>query len=108
MGAFQIMRRLTFLSVILELAILSATSAFAQTYQAQIGGVVRDASGGAVPNTKVTATNIATGAQTSTESNSDGIYRLLALQPAQYRISATGPGFKTFEQGPLTLQVNDA
>ncbi len=102
------MRRLTILSVILELAILSATGAFAQTYQAQIGGVVRDASGGAVPNAKVTVTNIATGAQASTESNSEGLYRLLALQPAQYRISATGPGFKTFEQGPLTLQVNDA
>src|SRR5947208_83508 len=82
------MRRLIFLSLILELVILSATSTFAQTYQAQIGGVVRDATGGAVPNAKVTATNIATGAQTSTESNSDGIYRLLALQPAQYRISA--------------------
>jgi hypothetical protein len=87
--------------------LISAASVLAQTYQAQITGVVRDASGAVVVGAKVTATNVATGVQASTESNADGIYRLLALQPAQYRVTATMTGFKTFEQGPVTLQVND-
>ena len=41
----------------------------AQTFQAQITGVVRDPSGAAVPNAKVVATNIATRVAYTTESN---------------------------------------
>ena len=86
---------------------LGWTGAFAQSYQAQITGVVRDPSGAAIANARVTATNIATGAQESTASNGEGIYRLQALQPSRYRVVAANAGFKTSEQGPLTLQVND-
>jgi hypothetical protein len=91
----------------LLLAVLVAGVSFAQTFQAQITGQVHDTSGGVVPNAKVTATNIATGIAVSTESNAQGLYRLPALPPGQYRLSASLSGFKTFEQGPITLQVND-
>ncbi len=83
------------------------TVSFAQTFQAQITGEVRDPSGSVVPNVKLTATNIATGAPFTTESNQQGIYRLLALPPGQYNIAGSLTGFKTYEQGPVTLQVND-
>ena len=79
----------------------------AQTFQAQITGTVRDASAALAPNVKVTATNIATGVPYSTESNAQGFYRLPALPPSRYKIAASAAGFKTFEQGPITLQVND-
>src|SRR5436190_21436631 len=87
-------------------AVLCCTAA-AQNYQAQITGVVNDSSSAAVPNAHVVVTNIATGAKSSTDSNAQGLYRVLALPPAQYRITVTGTGFKTFEQGPITLQAND-
>ena len=83
------------------------TMGFAQTFQAQMTGEVRDPSGSVIPKVKVTATNIATGAPFSTESNEQGIYRLPALPPGQYNLSASLTGFKTYEQGPITLQVND-
>src|SRR6266567_453456 len=93
------------LACLLAVALLSAVSA--QTFQAQITGVVRDPSGAVIPNARVAATNIGTGVSYSTESNSQGIYRLLALPPAQYKVSTSIAGFKTSEQGPVTLQVND-
>lgn len=94
--------------VLLTFSLLLSRGLFAQTHQAQISGVVQDVTGGVVPGAKITATNLATGVQASTESNSAGIYRLPALQPAQYRVNAARVGFKSFEQAPITLQVNDA
>src|SRR5947209_3772067 len=79
----------------------------AQTFQAQITGVVRDPRGAVIPNAKVVATNTATGVAYSAESNGQGIYRLMALPPAQYKVATSLAGFKTSEQGPITLQVND-
>ena len=94
------------LAPMLALVIFSLQAA-AQTFQAQITGEVRDASGAVVPNVKLTATNIATNVAFTTQSNEEGIYRFLALPPAQYNITASLTGFKTYEQGPITLQVND-
>ena len=102
------MARFRTLSSIISLVALFSAGAFAQTFQAQIIGVVHDATGAVVPNAKVTATNVATGVPYGTESNSQGLYRIPALPPAQYRITATVKGFKTFEAGPVTLQVNDS
>ena len=94
------------LSILLLLCSFDLLS-FAQTFQAQVSGAVRDSTGAIVPNVKLTATNIATNVAFTTQSNEEGLYRFLALPPAQYKISAALTGFKTFEQGPLTLQVND-
>jgi hypothetical protein len=91
-----------FLVAVLLTALLPA-----QTFQAQMTGIVRDASGAVVPGAKVTATNSATGGVYSTESNSQGLYRLVALPPAQYKLTAAMTGFKTFERSSITLQVND-
>ena len=48
-----------------------------QSYQGQITGVVEDTTGAVIPNAKIVATNVATGLAFSTESNSQGIYRLI-------------------------------
>src|ERR1041384_6241261 len=97
--------RLFFATSLMAAPLLSTASA--QTFQSQITGVVRDPSGAVIPNARVVATNIATQVAYSAESNGQGIYRLLALRPAQYKLSTSLAGFKTFEQGPITLQVND-
>ena len=87
---------------------IAAATAAAQSFQAQITGVVRDTTGAVIPNARLKATNISTGVESSAESNDQGIYRFLALPPAQYKVSSNMTGFKSFEQGPITLQVNDA
>jgi hypothetical protein len=95
-----------FLLVACVLAAIPVASA--QTFQAQITGVVCDASGAVIPNARVAATNVATGVASSTECNDQGIYRLLALPPGQCSLSTSLRGFKTSEQDPITLQVNDS
>jgi len=101
------MERFRYHLAVLLLVVATAALLVGQNYQAQLTGQVKDASGSLVPNAKVVVTNIATGVSSSTESNSDGIYRLPALQPAQYKVAVSLTGFKTFQQGPITLQVND-
>src|SRR2546427_6788958 len=90
---------------LLAVALLSVVSA--QTFQAQSTGLIRDASGAVIPNARVVATNIATRVAYSAESNAQGIYRLVALPPAKYKVTTSLAGFKTSEQSPITLQVND-
>jgi len=85
---------------------LTVECLIAQTFQAQLTGVVRDASGAVVPGAKLTALNIATGVTLSTVSNESGVYRFPDLKPGQYRITCDVSGFKEFEDGPITLLVN--
>ena len=80
----------------------------AQTFQASVTGNVRDQSGAVIPNVQVTAIEVANGTKYSAATNESGIYRFPALPPAQYKFSAALQGFKTFEQGPITLQVQQA
>jgi hypothetical protein len=52
------------------------------------------------------AKDLATGAAVSTTSNETGNYALPYLRPAVYRVTCEVAGFKRFEEGPITLQVN--
>jgi hypothetical protein len=56
------------------IGLLLAPCSPAQSFQAQITGVVKDSSGGVVPGATLTATNIATGVKSSNLSNSEGVY----------------------------------
>jgi len=90
----------------IALAALLAASAHAQNFQAQISGTVTDSTGAVVPNAQIVARNIANGSNATTLSNQAGLYTFPALSPAEYRVTCSMHGFKTIEQGPLTLQVN--
>ncbi len=63
-----------------------------------------DASGGGVPNAKVSAVNTETAFSRSTLSDSGGQYSLPAMPPGRYTVSAQLAGFKT-DTGEITLQV---
>jgi hypothetical protein len=102
--------RVSFISTFSIVAVLfsamSLTTLQAQTFQAQVTGTVRDSSGAVVPGAKVTAKDLATGATVTSTSNETGDFTLPYLRPAVYRVTCEVPGFKQFEQGPITLQVN--
>ena len=66
----------------------------AQINTGRIDGTVRDASGGVVPEARVSATNDATGAVTSTESSAAGDYVVNFLVPGTYRVSIEKQGFQ--------------
>ena len=91
---------------LLALATLTAALASAQTFQGQITGVVHDKSGGVIPRVQLSAVDVNSAAKYNAVSNDAGVYRFPALPPSQYKLSAGLQGFKTFSEGPITLQVN--
>src|SRR5579885_2710249 len=84
---------------------ISFPLARAQTFTAQLTGVVHDSSGAVAAGAAVVVTAIRNGATFSTKSNEDGVYRFPSLPPMEYDLSCTLAGFKNFEQRNLTLQV---
>src|SRR5262245_57807427 len=75
---------------------------------AQMSGTVRDQSGAVLPGVEVTATQTETGIVRSTVTNETGSYILSNLALGPYRLEAGLPGFRTFVQTGIVLQVNDA
>lgn len=83
--------------------LLTSVGLFAQS--ASLTGIVTDSSGAAVPGARVVATVIATGVESATETNQEGLYRLPALTPGIYSIQVNVQGFKPVIQKDLQLAV---
>ena len=79
-------------------------AAVAQT-TATLVGRVTDPSGTPIAEAKVNAENTGTGTNRETRSNSTGEYLIPTIPTGVYRVSITAPGFKTFVQGGVQLQV---
>ncbi len=84
--------RFTTLLAISALSLASLANA-QQSNTGSITGTVTDASGSAVPNAQVTARNVNTGLERSTESGSLGAYTLVALPVGEYAITTKSKGF---------------
>src|SRR5213593_4697454 len=100
------MKRASFvLGTTLLFLALSSVDVWAQA-TAQISGSVRDQSGAVLPGAEVTATQTDTGIARSTVTNETGSYVLPNLTIGPYKIEAALPGFRTFVQTGIVLQVN--
>jgi Carboxypeptidase regulatory-like domain/TonB dependent receptor len=78
----------------------------AQIASAELVGNVLDASGAALPNATVTATNVATTISHTTVSEKGGDYVLTDLPPGDYTLTVEATGFRKLEQTGISLQVN--
>src|ERR1041385_7347310 len=92
------------LTVVLAYA-ANANDVWAQA-TAQIGGIVRDQSGAVLPGVEVTATQTQTSISRMTVTNETGSYVLTNLPLGPYKLEATLPGFRSFVQTGIVLQVN--
>ena len=89
------------------LAVLAAGTASAQSVSsAQVSGVVRDSSGGALPGADVTITKIDTGAVRSVVTGADGTYVFPNLPVGPYQLKVELQGFNTYQQDGIVLQVS--
>ncbi len=79
-------------------------NARAQTTGALLG-VVSDQSGAVVASASVRVTNTDTGFTTSTQSTSEGSYRIPLLPIGHYSIFVTANGFKSFTQSNVLVPV---
>ncbi len=68
-----------------------------------IVGVVSDSSGSAVPDASVMITNTDENVSRKLLTSSQGAYQAINLKPGKYKITASKPGFGTFELSDLLL-----
>jgi hypothetical protein len=78
-----------------------------QVERGTISGIVRDPSGGVVPNAAVTVKNVNTGIVVSISSSQSGEYVAPDLIPGEYTVTVTQPGFNTTNLTGLVLQVDE-
>src|SRR4026209_185698 len=104
------LRRMDRISVVCSLALLLALVLCPVRLEAQataqISGTVRDQTGAVLPGVEVTATQTDTGVARSTVTNETGSFALPSLPTGPYKIEASLPGFRTFVQTGIILQVN--
>ncbi len=89
------------------LVCLLATTLWAQDYRATVIGEVLDPSGAAVPNATVRITNVQTNQSTAVQTSATGLYTVPYLNPGEYTLEASAPGFKAFKRTNLVLQTAD-
>ena len=83
---------------------MTCSSVLAQN-TAQISGSVKDQSGAVLPGVEVNVTQSETGVSRGAISDETGNYLLPNLPVGPYRLEAALPGFKTFVQTGIVLQV---
>ena len=74
--------------------LLISSSLLAQTFRGTILGTVTDTSGAAVLNAKVTAHNVDTGVDRTTDTSSDGSYLIPELPIGTYTVTVELSGFQ--------------
>src|SRR5215471_4983166 len=77
---------------------------FAQTL-GSIAGEVRDTTGAAIPQARITVTNIGTNAQRNVIANEAGAYAFPSLPPGVYTVRAESQGFKALVRTQVEIQV---
>ena len=88
------------------LIFLSCSVVWGQGSTAQISGTVTDPSGAVLPGVEITATQTETSVSRTAVSNETGAYVLPNLPIGPYRLDASLPGFRSFLQTGIVLQVN--
>src|SRR3982750_4076663 len=91
---------------LVALTVWSPSAALPQAVSnATIHGIVVDSSGAVVPSAQIKAKQIDMGQTRSTASDSDGSYTLPTLPIGPYSIEVTAPGFSSYVQSGVVLQV---
>src|SRR5690242_20124537 len=82
-------RRIFVIALTFAIAVLTQTSAPAQTDQGRIVGTVTDANGAIVPGATVLVKNERTGEERTTVTNESGYYIIASLKPSTYTVNAS-------------------
>ena len=92
---------------VLLIGVLACSAAWAQLDNASILGTVRDSSGAVIPGATVTIQNLGTSATTKVTTDQSGAFAAPTLPIGLYTLTASAPGFKTFVQEGIRLNVAD-
>src|SRR6266550_443986 len=86
---------------------LTVAVAHAQISQATLEGTVKDNTGAVVPGAVVTLKNKGTSAVRTAVTGASGQYSVPNVDPAEYSLTVSFTGFKTFVIGSLTLHTGE-
>src|SRR5262245_50047498 len=75
---------------------------------AQVSGTVRDQTGAVLPGVEVVLTQTSTGLNRTAVTDETGSYSLPNLPVGPYRLEASLPGFRTYVQNGIVLQVGSS
>jgi hypothetical protein len=98
-------RGLRVLLTVLTVCFLSSGVVWAQAVS-QITGSVKDQTGAVLPGADITATQTDTGVARMAISDETGSFVLPSLPLGPYRLEVSLPGFRTFVQTGINLEVN--
>lgn len=95
------------LAVWLLVALLAGSGALslAQSGRGNLAGTVKDTSGAIVPNAALVLRDTNTGATYNATSSGEGLFTFPGLVPGKYALSVTSPGFETYSQTGITVDV---
>src|SRR5216117_3599534 len=91
--------------MVLAFVVLAATSLIAQTFRGTILGTVTDPSGAVVAGAKVTAKNVNTGLERTTQTSADGSYSIPELPIGTYTATVSQSGFQTSSTTNVAVDV---
>jgi hypothetical protein len=105
-SSLRIRTGILFPAVFVLFACASAIALRAQTStQGGISGTVSDPSGAVVGNAPVTIVNRATNATTRTASDASGFFNVPLLDPGNYKVTVTAPGFANYTADNVNVVV---
>ena len=79
--------------------------AFAQMTRGSFTGVVTDPSGASAPGVAIKVKSLATGIERDAETNDTGAYRIIGIEPGNYRLEYRKAGFETFIVSSVQLNT---
>src|SRR3954453_24067847 len=104
----RMVRVLSLIGFAVAVFLTSADPLKAQQIFGRIFGTVTDATGGAVPNAKVTITDQNKGTDFDVTTNESGNYDKGQLIPGTYTVTVEAPGFNKYKRPDVTVQVDNA
>lgn len=94
-------------ALLLFFCLFGAGTAYSQTDQGTITGLIQDDTGAVIPNARVSLTSTDTGLVLSTTADAGGIYVFSPVKIGSYKISATASGFETTTQDKVQLHLGE-
>src|SRR5271156_1232815 len=104
-GATFPSRRVFHLFLLPLLAIFTLLPAWGQFDSASVLGTTKDPSGAAIPGATVELLNIAKGVTVTRQTDGNGDYEFPNVQPGDYSITVTAPGFQKAQTDRVTATV---
>ncbi|MGB2890007.1 MAG: TonB-dependent receptor, partial [Candidatus Acidiferrales bacterium] len=103
----QLAKQFRAAAMLIGALILSVASVFGQINTGEIGGTVKDPSGGLVAGATVVATQSATGIKYTAIANGSGEYLLAQLPIGMYKLTVDAPGFKQSVLSSVPVHIGD-